>query len=138
MAQLHQAQQPIMSTYKHSLTLSEKKVDSKMRIPNCYGGYALTDLHIETVRIQTEFLVQHLRNGNSVGRRMKIQLSQHQLESGLREQVVSKKGRPGYLTKTWITNLLNNLAEYGLHLRTDHWQQDDNGGPTIMEVFRNN
>ena len=72
----------------------------------------MDDLHIEVVKIQVLFTIQNIRNGDSVGRRIKIQLAQHELESGLAPPFTTLRGRPKYLTETWMLYLLQGLKEY--------------------------
>ena len=92
--QLRKIHQGVMGTYKHALKLPITATDAKMRIPHAYGGYGLESLHIEMTSVQAIFAVQHLRNGDSVGRRIRILLEHHQMETGLSTSILEASGRP--------------------------------------------
>ena len=96
-SRLHNAQQVLLSTFKHSLSLSEKTANEKMRISARYGRYSVDDLHLEVVGIKARFAIQHIRNDDSVGRSIHIQLAHHQLESGLTPSVTTQRERLEYL-----------------------------------------
>ena len=76
----------------------------------------MNDIFIERVGTQTAFAIQHIRNNDSVGRRFRILLAQHQMQSGLSRSVLGKKGRPEYLSVSWAVSLLEDLDRCGLEL----------------------
>ena len=114
--QLGKLQQMMMPEFKHMYRLPVTTANGKMRIPKCYGGYGMNDIFIERVGTQTAFAIQHIRNNDSVGRRFRILLAQHQMQSGLSRSVLGKKGRPEYLSVSWAVSLLEDLDRCGLEL----------------------
>ena len=114
--QLDRIQQLMMPEFKHTFKLPVTTANRKMRIPKSYGGYGMDDIFLERVGIQTAFAIQHIRNNDSVGRRFRILLAQHQLQSGISRSVLEKRGRPGYLSVSWAVSLLDDLDRCGLEL----------------------
>ena len=71
----------------------------------------MMDLHLKKMIEQTRYVVQHLQNGDSLGRRIKIGLETTQLESGTNEPI-ERKGRLKklkYITPTILTELICKL-----------------------------
>ena len=55
------------------------------------------DLHLEKMTEQTQYIVQHLRNGDSLGRQIKISLETTQLEA-----VTNEPRKEGEIGKTKV------------------------------------
>ena len=134
--QLESVCQGMMETYKRAMKLPKTAENAKMHIPVAYGGYGLDNLHIEMTCIQANFAVQHVRNNDSVGRRLKILLEYHQLESGLLPSVLGPEGRPDYLTDTWALRLLQNLERYDIQLDIEVTPVVTGKEKTIMDILK--
>ena len=71
----------------------------------------MEDIHLEMIAQQTQYFIQHVRNGDSLGRRIQILLSVYQMESGLDDPVGGDAlGKAGnYLTDSLALSLLTEL-----------------------------
>ena len=75
-----------------------------------------------------------LRRDDNTGKKTKILLEYHQLESGGRRSFIEKEfDRLQCLTQTWVVTVVRNLRTVGLQLVADHWKPRMDGGQTIME-----
>ena len=128
---------PALPSLKHALCLASTVENSIIYIPDIYGGYGIIDVEVEMLAEQARYCVQHLRNDDSLGRRIKILIENHQLESGLNDTILQCPDLGGleYLTPTLILKLLQRLGELGLILHVDHWRPNNNK-PAIMETLR--
>ena len=82
----------------------------------------MADLSIIMITQQTKYVIQHLRNRDSVGRRIEILMCHHQLESGLSTQFErgSVKMTAAYIKGSIILNLLVELEKLGAKLLMKH------------------
>ena len=81
------------------------------------------DLHVGKMAEQVKYLVQHLRNNDSLGRRIKISVEVSQLESGM-TMPIWKKGcaeKLTYLKPTTIMDLMTELWEMLAEISFTHW-----------------
>ena len=76
-----------MPSIKHSQGLSRTTETGVMYFPYAFGGYGVQDLHLTQVAEQARYVVQHLRNRDSVGRRIRISIEVSQLESGINQRI---------------------------------------------------
>ena len=65
-----------------------------MYFPRKYGGYGVINLHAKMTEVQGQFMVQHIRNGDYIGKRTRIHLEVLQLESGKQKSILDMGGRP--------------------------------------------
>ena len=132
--QLQHIMRPAYPSMKHALGLCEKTGTESIFYPTQFGGYGMTDLHLESLVHQTKFMIQHLRNGDSVGRRIMILMNTHQLESGL--STPFERFDLGqiecYMTDSIILELLKGLHALNATIRMKHWVPQ-RGEATIME-----
>ena len=73
---------PEIPSITHSLALPKTTPTEVILFPRRYGGYDIKDIWIWHLAEMTKYFVQHSRNKNSLGRRILILLSEHQLEVG--------------------------------------------------------
>ena len=128
---------PALPSLKHALCLASTTETSTIYIPDIYGGYGIIDVEVEMLAEQARYCVQHLRNGDSLGRRIRILIENHQLESGLNGSILQYPDLCGleYLTPTLLLKMLQQLGELGLSLHVDHWRPNSKK-PAIMETLR--
>ena len=127
---------PALPSIKHGLGIAKMASTGVIFFPHEFGGFGIMDLHLEKLTEQTRYVVQHLRNGDSLGRRMKICLETTQLESGTNEPL-EKKGRLTklqYITPTILTDLISELWSLKAEIWLNHWALER--GITIMDVVR--
>ena len=125
-----------MPTIKHGLGLSSTTETEILFFPKSFGGYGVLDLHLAQLVEQSKFIVQHLRNRDSVGRRIKISIEVSQLESG-KNQKITRNGtayKTRYITPTILTTLMENLWDLRAEIWLDHWTPAH--GRTIMEEIQ--
>ena len=100
--------------------------------PRQYGGFGIEDLHIEMLAQQTKYFIQHVRNKDSLGKRIRIIMSVYQLETGLDKPVVKRiQETERYLTDSLTLSLLRELSKARSCLQVPHWIPTG-GKPTIM------
>ena len=136
--QLENVMAPARVSIKHALGLCQKTPTESIFFPAQYGGYGAGDLHLTMLSTQARYTAQHLRNNDLLGRRVKIIMETHQLESGLSTcfERGSLEKTASYMTRSLILDLLLELHHLGIHLNMEHWVPQD-GGPTIMECLVN-
>ena len=127
---------PALPSIKHGLGLAKTSPTEVIYFPREYGGYGTIDLHLEKVAEQSKYIVQHLRNGDSLGRRIIISIETTQLESGLNDPVSGGGilNRINYITPTILTELIRDLWELRAEIRLEHWTPGQ--GMSIMEIAR--
>ena len=128
---------PALPSMKHGLGLAKTVNTEVIFFPYAYGGYNTMDLHIEHLAEQTRYIIQHIRNDDSTGRRIRISTEISQLEAGTAASI-TRKGRIlqlPYLTPTVITSLMSQLWAMKAELWYKHWIPE--GAPTIMDTVRN-
>ena len=137
MGDITKIMKPALPSLKHALSLASTVETSMIYIPDIYGGYGIIDVEVEMLAEQARYCVQHLRNDDSLGKRIKILIENHQLESGLNDTILQSPDLSSleYLTPTLILKLLQRLGELGLKLHVDHWRPNNNK-PAIMETLR--
>lgn len=119
---------------KHGLGVARTTATEVIFFPLEYGGYGILDLHLEKVAEQTRYIVQHVRNGDSLGRRIKICLETAQLEAAINE-LIERSGRIfriKHITPTILTELIRDLWEMKAEICLDHWVPEL--GTTIMDI----
>ena len=87
------------------------------------------------IKTQIQFLVQHSRNGDLVGKQIKIQLESLKIETGLSRSVLEKEGRPKYIKETWASRLLENMDTYGLSVEMKLWKQGGDVEMSNMDIL---
>ena len=114
---------PALVLIKHGLGIAKTARNQIIFYPREYGGYGVIDLHLEKIAEQTRYVVQHLRNQDSTGRRIRICIETTQLESGINEPV--ERGgrllRMEYITTTILTDLIRELWQMKAEIWFQHW-----------------
>ena len=125
-----------MPTIKHGLGLSRKTVTEVLYFPYAFGGYGVLDLHLAQVTEQSRFMIQHLRNKDSVEKRIRISIEVSQLESGMNEKITRNGETKNlrYITPTIITSLMEDLWDLRAELWLNHWTPKH--GRSIMEEMK--
>ena len=99
---------PALVPIQHVLGLPGTTENNIIFFPKQYGGFATEDLHLEMLAQQVRYFIQHVRNGDSVGKQIQIIMSVYQLEPGLDEPIEGKEPKEveGYLTDPLPLTLL--------------------------------
>lgn len=121
---------------KHGLGLAKTTSTKVIFFPYAYGGYGTMDLHVEYLSEQTRYIIQHVRNGDSVGKRVIISTEISQLEAGSKYSI-TRRGETtklGYLTPTVLTSLMCQLWTLRAEIWLKHWIPE--GSNPIMEEMR--
>ena len=121
-----------MPSIKHGLGVSRKTETDILYFPYSYGGYGVLDLHLAQLVEQSRYMIQHLRNNDSVGRRIRISIEVSQLESGINRKI-TRNGeiqKLKYMTPTIITTLMDDLWDLRAEMWLEHWTPGR--GKTIM------
>ena len=94
------------------------------------------DLHIEHLAKQVRYIIQHIRNDDSTGKRIVISTEISQLEAGTATSITrnGKILQLEYLTTTVLTSLMCQLWTMKAELWYEHWVPE--GQPTIMDEMR--
>ena len=127
---------PAIVSIKHGLGIPKTTPHKTIFFPREYGGYGVVDIHLEKLVEQTKYVVQHLRNGDSLGKRILICIGTSQMESGLNTPI-ERNGtlsKLNYITPTILTDLINELWELKAELWFHHWTPER--GRTIMGTIR--
>ena len=124
---------PALPSIKHSLGLARTTATEIIFFPKQYGGLGTVDLHLEMLAQQSQYFIQHVRNNDSAGKRMRILLSVYQMESGLDGPLEGNTLRKAetYLTDSLALTLQKELHKMGLKLQIPHWVPKG-GQDTIM------
>ena len=107
---------PAFPSIKHGLSLSSKTNNSLLFFPEQYGGFGVHDMWIQHLAAMSRFVVQHFRNADSCGRRIKSLLAYHQLEAGISASFITLLGtkKESYLSTSPISHLASGLKKWGL------------------------
>ena len=129
---------PAMPAMKNAIGIARTTPSSAMFFPSQYGGYGLEDFHLTKIVLQTKYVIQHLRNKDSAGRRIKILICAHQLEAGIPTQFergdVRRSAR--YITSSIILDLLADLEGLGARLVMHHWVPPTNGKAIMQDLIQ--
>ena len=127
---------PAIPSIKHGLGISRTAPNEVIHFPHEFGGYGVMDLHIEKLAEQTRYIVQHLRNNDSLGKRVLISIGTTQMESGINQHIErnGRLARMKYVTPTILTELIEELWLLKAEIWFDHWVPGK--GDTIMEIVR--
>ena len=68
----NQTTKPALTSIKHGFGISKSLPNEMIFFPREYRGYGVIDLHVGKMAEQTKYIVQHLRNQDSLGRRVMI------------------------------------------------------------------
>ena len=75
-----------------------------------------------------------LRREDNTGKKARILMEYHQLESGLRTSILEKEFEGmGNLTETWVVKMIRKLGEESLRIKKKLWLPSRKGGQAIME-----
>ena len=90
---------------------------------------------VHHLSIMAKFVIQHVRNQDSCGRRIQSLLAYHQMEAGVSMPFSNllNTNKAGYLTESPIYHLMEGLGRLGIKLQAPHWIPAP--GRTIMDVF---
>ena len=127
---------PALPSIKHGLGLAKTVNTRVIFFPYAYGGYNTMDLHIEHLAEQARYIIQHIRNDDSTGKRTVISTEISQLEAGTATSITrnGKILQLEYLTTTVLTSLMCQLWTMKAELWYEHWVPE--GQTTIMDEMR--
>ena len=127
---------PLLPILKWSNYVSEKFSTRLMYTPMMYGGYGVVDIEKANLVEQVKMMLSALRQGDNTGKKLKVLIEYHQLESGVGKSVLEQGGEVDFLlTETWVTKLVRKLRNYGMWIKTRHWVPVEEGMKTLMEIF---
>ena len=114
---------PALPSIKHGLGLAKTTNTKVIFFPYAYGGYNTMDLHAEHLADQARYMIQHLRNGDSTGRRITISTGISQMEAAIARSITrtGEITRLNYLTPTVLTSLMCQLCQLRAELWFEHW-----------------
>ena len=110
--------------------------DKLLFLPKFYEGYGIQDLWVLHLAEMSRFVVQHVRNMDSLGKRVKILLSYQVLEAEISGDYISRPQttKPPYVTNTILNHLAEGLKELKTVLCLNHWVPPKQY-VTIMELI---
>ena len=128
---------PIFTIMKYANYLGSKFSTDIMQMPLKYGGYGIPRMYEYSTMEQAKMLISSMRGTDNTGRKMKILIEYHQLESGMTTSILKVDMKwKGLLTESWVTKLVRSLRELDLWIEAEHWipsvGREGNDG-TIME-----
>ena len=125
---------PAMAEIKHGLGIAKTSQTEVVFFPKQYEGFGISDLYIDMLSEQAKYVIQHTRNKDSLGRRIKISIEVSQMEAGTNKDIEEFMSRKewGCITPTIPMNLYKGLQKYGARIHIQHWAPTR--GATIMEA----
>ena len=113
---------PILPIIKNANYLGKTFATRIMQIPLKYGGYGIPDMYVFSVMEQAKMLLSSLRTRDNTGKKMKMLIEYHQMESGMETSILKADGTWDFLlTESWVTKLVKSLREMGLWIEAEHW-----------------
>ena len=127
----------VLPTVKHAFYLASTFSNDIMMLQRKYGGYNVPNLYLKNVAENIKMFISSIRMDENTGKKMKILIDCQQLESGLSSSILTEKGKIGlgYITKTWLTELIERLQEFQLYFKFPHWSPQCKEEDTIMDIL---
>ena len=127
---------PALPAIKNAMGLPQTAQGDDLMIPKTYGGFGVVDLEAQETAVQAKYMVQHLRNNDSLGRRLRILVEDYQLEAGTSQSILERATlkKLNYLTPSLLLDQLRRLSKLGLTLRFKHWVPRSRS-KTIMDLI---
>ena len=106
--------------------------------PKSLGGVGLVDFNVTILQHKTRLIVRHLRAGTEIGKIFLIMLRWAQVQSGMKESILTANTIPLYIESPWLRRLYESIQQIKAKLWIqENWELQDQrtNDVFLMEFF---